>query len=288
MASVVIVPSIFWSQYTDVDTATTVNTEYTATKIYAAMNSSRLDYYKLWSHADQPITINHGATITLPSLFTGSASAFFVRAAAAIATPLDSEYNYWKFYTGTSAAGTLRTPSAVYGDGTINSNQIEYDSVVATTYANTIGVYGDDYTDQYQRLTLGNDDATPSYTQFNLYEFMIGHAISLPDGWVREERSVSWEFQFGSVKNTYAGYQNWSGQWAAPNGRRMFEYSCFGLNKTTRDRWLTIFKYCRGTLPVVIMEDSSDTTTIRKMRLTDYQENESGQSWDIVLGVEEV
>lgn len=287
MASVVVIPTIYWSAYSDVDTACTISSEYTLTKIYAAMNSPRYDLYYLWSHADQPITIDHGASFTFPTLFTGSASAFFIRAEAALANTLTSNYNWWKFYTGSSAAGTLRTPAAVYGDGVINTNQIEYDSPVTTTYVNTIGVYGDDYTDRYHRLTLGND-GTPGYTSFKLYEFMIGHAVSLPDGWLREEREVSWDFVVGDIKAGYAGYQTWSGQWAAAGGRKSFEYSCNGVNQATRDLWRTIFQYSRGCLPVVIMEDSNDTTSIMKVRLTDYQDTEDGQAWSLTIGVEEI
>lgn len=288
MAGIAIIPTIYWSVYTDVDTACATQVEYTTTKIYAAMNSPRLDYYKIWSHGDQPITINHGASLTLPTLFTSASSAFFVRAKANLANTLDAQYNYWKFYTGSSAAGTLRSPSFVYGDGVINSNQIEYQSPVTTTYVNTIGVYDDDYTDQYHRLTLGNDYSPPGYVQFDFHEFMIGHAVALPDGWMREDREEEREFQLGDVKNTYSGYQYWSGQWAAPGGRRSFELVCNKVNKVVRDRWLTIFKYSRGVLPIVIMEDTNDTSTIGKFRLTHYTESESGQAWDMTFGVEEV
>lgn len=287
MSSVVVIPTIYWSAYSDVDTACVTQTEYTATKIYAAMNSPRMDFYPLWSHEDQPITINHGASFTFPTLFTGSASAFYVKAQASIANVLTANYNWWKFYTGAAAAGTLRTPAAVYGDGAISGDQIQYSSTVSTTYVNTIGVFGDDYTDQYHRLILGNDGVA-GYAQFYIYEFMIGHAISLPDGWLRDEREVSWDFVVGDIKAGFAGYQSWNGQWSAAGGRRSFEYSCNGVNQATRDLWRTIYQYSRGCLPIIVMEDSTDTTSIMKLRLTDYQDTEDGQAWSLTIGVEEI
>lgn len=261
MSSFLIVPTVFWSAYSDVEPATA-----TAGGIFNALNSARTDYLT-FSTDVETIDFTHSAALTIPTTISGS-GAFWIKASDAIFDSIGLDTVYFQLWTG-ATIGTVaqKTLVTVYGDCTVSGDNVVTDTGIAKTdgYAHMIGVFDDQYTSvawQIQPLT-----SAASNVAISLYEVMIGHTVSLPDGYVREERNVQKVSYGGKVGVKRFGDASWSGIFSTGT-RKSFELVMEGLTETQSNVFRDVFRYCRGVFPVLVVEDSSDKTTWTKCRMT--------------------
>jgi len=291
VSSFFIIPTIFVDNYEagiDISPIGSYGAEDEGFEIYNALNSQRFDYAKIYGFSQQPIEISHSnLPFTLPDCFNGNA-AMYLKFNKELNNHINSAMNFMDM-TLTSGASTV---SLVYGDahdksGITYFEDIDYNK--STNFSECVSVFDDQYNDKNWTLTLGSEevDVATYGTEFKLYELMIGYAIAIPEGYVREDVSKEREF-FGGVRSTRPfGQPLWSGL-NSLSPRISFELTFESLPTSARNDWCDIYAYSRGTFPMMFIEDSSDKTTWKKVRMTGIQESEDAGMHTLVIGFEEV
>ncbi len=282
MAKFLIIPTVAWKSYS----ALTANTAVSGT-IYNSMNSPKDDYVTVAS--TQTLDFTHSAALTFPLSVASCPAAFWTKWGDAILTDTSPDNYYMRLQTGASfGAVATKTLVTVYGDATAATNDVSINGGMTKTdgYSHVIGVFDDQYSDICWRIQLLNY-GTPTYTDFKLYEVIIGHKVSLPDGTVREERAIQRVHYGGRVGVKKFGDANWSGIYGQ-NPRKSFELVMEGLNETQRNTFRDVFRYCRGTYPVLVVEDSSDKTTWTKCKMVRRTEEEDAKMFTVAIEFDEI
>lgn len=291
-----LVPTVFWSAYDSV-TITPIGaygTEVTGFEIYNAMNSERKDYAPIFSHGEQPIEVTHDDPTPLASLPYTGAAMVWMRWEFKIANEPGGKINHIYLKTGaTSGAATSKAINLAYGEAKISTADATYafyfpDTGSTTTYEG-LALYDDQLGDKVWQVVFESDDTDPASNgmEANLYDFMIGHYLEAPDGYVREDISTSEKYFAASQGTRPFGQPIWNGVYAS-NPRREFTLTFESLPKATRDIWVEVYQYSRGAFPMLWVEDEEDITTWLKVRMTGIEEIMDAEAYTLTIGFEEV
>lgn len=292
MASFLIVEKACFDQYDDIDTSPIgiYGAEVTGFEIYNAMNSQRGDYCNLYSFSQQPVTFEGGGGFKLPSFITGN-SVLYCKFESGVSDSSDTNSlnNDLYFAADETLPATLRPTLSVYGDATDKADYIRLDVPPADSFVDVIVVYDDQYNNKLFVVTLANDepDVATYGREYKLYEIMIGYQVSLPTGYLREDRQTSHKFYGGSQSVSRFGNSMRTGQFSQ-TPRRSFELSFEDLTRTYRDQLVGCFQYSRGVIPMMYIEDSDDKTTWKKVLMTGVQETADAEAFSLVIGFEEL
>jgi hypothetical protein len=288
MSSFFIVPVFFW----DCPVKTLACPDTSSGSIYNAINSPANDILEIDGGGNINIESNAAAGFVPVTSLSSSNSAIYMKLADDVLDDPDTDCFGANFYTGAnSGALTQRTLSAVYGDCKANGDTVDMNDAAPSAYqidgfANVIGAYDDQYTGAYQRIGITATAGVPVSTP-TVYEFMIGHIVSAPDGFIRRDRQEDIMHFGGRVGTTRFGNSTWSGVYSN-RPRKHFELVMQALRVDTRNQMRDMFRYGRGCYPILFVEDSDDVRTWKKIKILSKQEVENSGEFDVTLEVEEI
>lgn len=282
MSGFLLVPTCMFGNYSSITASESIGI------VYNAMNSPKSDYAAVDAATNMDFT--HSAALSFPTSFASNPAAFWLKLGDGILDGADPNNHYFQLWTG-ATAGTVaqKTLAAVYGDCAVNGNDVEVNTAIAKTngFAHLIGVFDDQYSSVVWRIAENYYGTGGGVTSFYLYEVIVGFKVSLPSGFLREDRSIQRVHYGGRVGTKKFGDSNWSGIYSY-SPRKSFELTLENTSSTNRDIFLDVFKYSRGVFPILVVEDQSDKTTWTKCKMVRYQEEEDAEMFTVTMEFDEI
>lgn len=249
-----------------------------------------------WSGGDQPIIFQYTAMV-LPFTVTGGysagqgCSAFYCEVQNSVFTALSGNYNEYYFLASVDGVSYSALTFSSHGDG-VNSGAVitcsgsVVDSQGNARRARTLMYYDTGLSAaQYQQLLF---ETAGGHTGANyaLYDVMNGILINLP-GELRDAKEYSREFYGSTVQHGPYGRLQWGGE-KSGNSKRTISYTFGGLSQTHMTLLRNLVRYCRGSFPVLIVEDTASVETWYKaiLRGLSWREPDAGDYWCDIIAEE--
>lgn len=225
----------------------------------------------LWNDGDQPIIIVMQNASTLTDFFPDANTAVYVEYGYEMFSD-DDGTNFFRFRDSEDGFTWFTVNLGNYYGAPEGGNTAPNDTDIYTLNDDspalrrrTVFVVDGIDTSRFQMFLVGTDGNVGTGANIRFYECMFGLDLPLPEGYLVEQRSYKIVNPGAKVFNKFQGTLDKT-YLSSFNGRN-FSLEFEALTSVNCKYVLDIFKYGYGVLPMLFIEDTTDTSTWRKVIL---------------------
>lgn len=234
-----------------------------------ATDVKRDNYTNIWNNGDQPIIVSLTSTTSLNSLFPDANTAVYLEYGYEMFSD-DDGTNFLRFQDSANGMTWFTVDLFAYYGAPEGGNTAPNDTDIyflnddsPSLRRRTVFVTEGVDTSKYQMAVIGTSGAVTDGYNIRVYECMFGLDLTLPDGYLVEQRGWAVANNGSTVFNKYQGTVD--RQYVSAYNGRNFQLEFENLSQANCKYVLDIFKYGYGVLPMLFIEDTTDIKTWRKI-----------------------